>query len=103
MLPSESSVITPGTPFTESVVPTVTTDPPSTLSGVLAEARERGEVVDGADTDELGTILGALTMDAIEVWAARESDDLSLDGVLRFRFGLIVNQFRTKKRRPTAS
>lgn len=60
---------------------------------VLADARRRGELVRSADPEELGEILGALTMDAIEAWAAGRSRK-SLTGVLRFRFALVVDQYR---------
>jgi AcrR family transcriptional regulator len=61
---------------------------------VLADARRRGELVRSADPEELGEILGALTMDAIEAWAAGRSRK-SLTGVLRFRFALVIDQYRT--------
>jgi AcrR family transcriptional regulator len=60
---------------------------------VLADARRRGELVRTADPEELGEILGALTMDAIEAWAAGRSRK-SLTAVLRFRYALVVDQFR---------
>jgi AcrR family transcriptional regulator len=63
---------------------------------VLADARRRGELVRDADPAELGEILGALTMDAIEAWASERSRR-SLLGVLRFRFALVVDQFRTDR------
>ncbi len=62
---------------------------------VLAAARRRGELVDDADAAELGEILGALTMDAIEAWAAGRSRR-ALASVLRSRYALVVDQFRTK-------
>lgn len=62
---------------------------------VLADARRRGELVRGADPAELGEILGALTMDAIEAWAAGRSRR-PLASVLRARHALVVDQFRTR-------
>jgi AcrR family transcriptional regulator len=62
---------------------------------VLASARQRGELVDDVDPVELGEILGALTMDAIEAWAAGRSRR-SLASVLRSRYALVVDQFRTR-------
>jgi AcrR family transcriptional regulator len=60
---------------------------------VLAGARRRGELQRRADPAELGEILGALTMDAIEAWAAGRSRK-SLAGVLRSRYALVIDQFR---------
>ena len=51
-------------------------------------------LVRSADPDELGEILGALTMDALEAWASGRSRK-SLTTVLRFRYALVVDQFRT--------
>ena len=65
---------------------------------LLIGARDRKEMIATADTTELGDILGALTMDAIEAWAWRQSHDRPLDAVLRFRVDLVVNQFRSRKR-----
>jgi AcrR family transcriptional regulator len=62
---------------------------------VLADARRRGELVRDADPTELGEILGALTMDAIEAWAAGRSRR-SLAVVLRARYALVVDQFRSE-------
>ncbi len=61
---------------------------------VLADARRRGELVRSTDPDELGEILGALTMDAIEAWASGRSRK-SLTAVLRFRYALVVDQYRS--------
>jgi AcrR family transcriptional regulator len=63
--------------------------------GVLADARRRGELVRAADPEELGEILGALTMDAIEAWATGRSRK-SLTAVLRYRFALVVDQYRAQ-------
>ena len=60
---------------------------------VLADARRRGELMPDADPTELGEMLGAVTMDAIEAWASGRSRK-SLLAVLRFRFALVVDQFR---------
>jgi len=60
---------------------------------VLADARRRGELVRSADPEELGEILGALTMDALEAWAAGRTRR-SLTTVLRFRYALVVDQYR---------
>jgi AcrR family transcriptional regulator len=62
---------------------------------VLADARRRGELVRRADPAELGEILGALTMDAIEAWAAGRSRK-PLAAVLRARYALVVDQFRSE-------
>jgi AcrR family transcriptional regulator len=62
---------------------------------VLAAARRRGELVGDADPAELGEMLGALTMDAIEAWATGRSRR-SLAAVLRFRYALVVDQFRAE-------
>jgi AcrR family transcriptional regulator len=62
---------------------------------VLAAARRRGELDRTADPAELGEILGALTMDAIEAWASGRARARSLATVLRFRFALVVDQFRS--------
>jgi AcrR family transcriptional regulator len=69
------------------------------LRVVLTDARHRGELVRSADALELGEILGALTMDAIEAWATDRSTR-SLDAVLRFRFALVVDPHRTPKPNP---
>lgn len=61
---------------------------------VLTDARRRGELVRSADTEELGEILGALTMDAIEAWAAGRTRNKSLAAVLRSRYALVVDQYR---------
>lgn len=61
---------------------------------VLVVARRRGELVESADPAELGEMLGALTMDAIEAWAASRSRR-SLASVLRARYAVVVDQFRT--------
>jgi len=60
---------------------------------VLTDARRRGELARTADPEELGEILGALTMDAIEAWATGRSRK-SLTAVLRYRFALVVDQYR---------
>jgi AcrR family transcriptional regulator len=65
------------------------------LAGVLADARGRGELVADADTVELGAMLGALTLDAIETWASRRSEDIDLGPLLRFRFAVVIDQFRS--------
>ena len=70
------------------------------LGELLLGARDRKEMIATADATELGDILGALTMDAIEAWAWRQCDDRPLEAVLRFRVDLVVNQFRTRKRPP---
>jgi hypothetical protein len=62
------------------------------LAELLAVGRDRGELTYEADTTELGEILGALTMDAIESWAVR--DDVRLADVLRFRFDLVLERYR---------
>jgi AcrR family transcriptional regulator len=61
---------------------------------VLTDARRRGELVPSADPEELGEILGALTMDAIEAWASGRSRK-SLTSVLRLRYALVVDQYRS--------
>jgi AcrR family transcriptional regulator len=71
------------------------------LRELLTEARSRGELIATADTTELGAILGALTMDAIEDWASGQSDDRPLEAVLRFRVDLIVRPFQSRKPGPT--
>jgi AcrR family transcriptional regulator len=63
------------------------------VRAVLNDARRRGELARTADPDELGEILGALTMDAIEAWATGRSRK-SLTAVLRYRFALVVDQYR---------
>jgi AcrR family transcriptional regulator len=63
------------------------------LAELLAEAGERRELTGEADPAELGEILGALTMDAIESWAGRD-DGVGLDEVLRFRFDLVLERYR---------
>jgi AcrR family transcriptional regulator len=68
---------------------------------VLADARRRGELVKTADPDELGEILGALTMDALEAWASGRSRK-SLTAVLRFRYALVVDQYRAARTSPTS-
>jgi AcrR family transcriptional regulator len=65
------------------------------LREVLLAARRRGELIDDADPAELGEILGALTMDAIEAWAAGRSRR-ALASVLRSRYALVVDQLRTR-------
>ena len=62
---------------------------------VLTDARRRGELVRTADPEELGEILGALTMDAIEAWATGRSRK-SLTAVLRYRFALVVDQYERR-------
>jgi AcrR family transcriptional regulator len=65
------------------------------LRGILTAARRRGELTRAANPAELGDILGALTMDAIETWASRHSGDASLAAVLRRRFAVVLDQYRT--------
>ena len=62
---------------------------------VLGGARAKGELLPSADPHELGAMLGALTMDAIETWASRPSVEIDLGAVLRFRFAVVVDQFRS--------
>lgn len=66
------------------------------LRAVLAEARERGELGATADVAELGEMLGALTMDAIDAWAAIPDADLAR--TLRFRFDVVLAQFTLRHR-----
>ncbi len=66
------------------------------LRVVLTEARDRAEVMATVDAAELGEVLGAITMDAIESWASGRTEGQSLDRVLRSRFGLVVDQFRSR-------
>jgi AcrR family transcriptional regulator len=63
------------------------------LRELLVAAQERGELTDDADAPELGEILGALTMDAIESWAARPTNEPTLESVLRFRFALVLDRY----------
>jgi AcrR family transcriptional regulator len=65
---------------------------------VLADARRRGEVTRAADPAELGEVLGALIMDAIESWASGRARNKSLASVLRFRVALVVDQYRSRSR-----
>jgi len=60
------------------------------LREVLAEARQRGELDAGVDVAELGEVLGAVTMDAIEAWASERVGDRPLASVLRTRFELVL-------------
>jgi AcrR family transcriptional regulator len=60
---------------------------------VVANARRGGELVRTVDPEELGEVLGALTMDAIEAWAAGRSRK-SLAAVLRARYALVIDQYR---------
>lgn len=63
------------------------------LTDVFVRARFDGEVASQADPEELGEVLGALTLDAIEMWAFRTSDAPALGAVLRSRFALVLDQF----------
>jgi AcrR family transcriptional regulator len=63
---------------------------------VLVGARRRGELTRAADPTELGEVLGALIMDAIESWASGRARNKSLAAVLRFRVALVVDQYRTR-------
>jgi AcrR family transcriptional regulator len=65
------------------------------LREILDGARRRGELSRAANPGELGDILGALTMDAIETWASRHAGDVSLATVLRRRFAVVLDQYRT--------
>ena len=47
------------------------------------------------DPRELGEMLGALTMDTIEAWASGRSGDRPLDGALRSRISVVLDQYRT--------
>jgi hypothetical protein len=67
------------------------------LCELLAEARARGELVGHTDPVELGEILGALTMDAIEAWATERTIERPLEAVLRSRFALVLDQFSVPK------
>ncbi len=69
------------------------------LAAVLAGGRERGELRPAADPAELGAMLGALTMDAIETWASHRSEHVDLGALLRFRFGVVIDQFRAPARK----
>jgi|HubBroStandDraft_1064217.scaffolds.fasta_scaffold366125_1 AcrR family transcriptional regulator len=64
------------------------------MTDVLADARERGEIVASADVVQLGAMLGALTMDALETWAVRTSEPVDLGELLRLRFSVVIDQFR---------
>lgn len=64
---------------------------------VLADARRRGDLARAADPAELGEVLGALIMDAIEAWASGRARTKSLASVLRFRVALVVDQYRTAR------
>jgi AcrR family transcriptional regulator len=64
------------------------------LREVLEDARRRGDLSARADPAELGEILGALTMDAIEAWAMGRTRHRSLESVLRSRFSLVLDQLR---------
>jgi AcrR family transcriptional regulator len=64
------------------------------LREILADARRRGELTRSANAAELGDILGALTMDAIESWASGRLGDASLATVLRRRFAVVLDQYR---------
>jgi AcrR family transcriptional regulator len=68
------------------------------LAELLTSARDRGELSADAETRELGEILGALTIDAIESWAARETEAVSLESVLRFRVELVLERYGFKGR-----
>jgi AcrR family transcriptional regulator len=65
------------------------------LREILTDARRRGDLIRGADPAELGEILGALTMDAIEAGASDRADDTPLAKVLRRRFAVVLDQYRT--------
>ena len=65
---------------------------------MLTTARHQGELVGRADPAELGEMLGALTMDAIEAWAAGRSRNRTLAPVLRLRYALVIDQFRSPAR-----
>jgi AcrR family transcriptional regulator len=65
------------------------------LRELLADARARRELLESADAEELGEMLGALTMDAIEAWASGRSGDRSLEATLRSRFAVVLEQYRT--------
>jgi hypothetical protein len=65
------------------------------LREILADARRRGELTRSANPTELGDILGALTMDAIETWASGRTGDAALATVLRRRFAVVLDQYRT--------
>jgi AcrR family transcriptional regulator len=64
------------------------------LRDVLSGARRRGELTRSANPGELGDILGALTMDAIETWSSSHASDASLATVLRRRFAVVLDQYR---------
>jgi AcrR family transcriptional regulator len=64
------------------------------LRGVLVDASRRGDLARVADPAELGEILGAVTMDAIETWASGRLGDMSLGVVLRRRFAVVLDQYR---------
>jgi AcrR family transcriptional regulator len=71
------------------------------LRRLLTEGRDRGEIDAAADTAELGEVLGALTMDAIEARAAGQRNGRFQES-LRFRIELVLNQYRTPTRPPPA-
>jgi AcrR family transcriptional regulator len=64
------------------------------LRDILTVARRRGELSRSSNPTELGEILGALTMDAIETSASRHAGDASLAAVLRRRFAVVLDQYR---------
>jgi AcrR family transcriptional regulator len=63
------------------------------LRGVLVDASHRGDLARVADPAELGEILGAVTMDAIETWASGRLGDMSLGVPLRRRFAVVLDQY----------
>lgn len=65
------------------------------LCDVLGRAQTRGELVTERAPRELGEMLGALTMDAIEAWASGRSGASPLERTLRSRFAVVLDQYRT--------
>jgi AcrR family transcriptional regulator len=64
----------------------------------LLAAQGRRELEESADPIALGEILGALTMDAIETWASSPLENTGLEPVLRSRFDVVLNQYKTRRR-----
>jgi AcrR family transcriptional regulator len=63
----------------------------------LLIAQGRREMVEAADPAELGEILGAVTMDAIETWASSRFECRGLEPVLRSRFDVVLTQYKARR------
>jgi AcrR family transcriptional regulator len=65
------------------------------LGDILLDGQRRGEIRADVDTQEIGDILGGMTMDALQRWAG-DSGSRSLRDSLQLRIDLVLDGIRTR-------